>query len=429
MLKTLCHLECKKILGWNVFRNSQNQKNLHIHSGLNMAAYLILILFLCAYNALMVCALHLAGAGSVVPTILILTGTAIIFLISILDMGQNLFSQQGLSILHALPLPVETIALSRLLSQYIRSILLVLVILLPGTILYGVISSQKLIYYPVIFLGLLGLPLLPLALSVFLSTLIMVAASKTRNPSKTKTFLSVFFILLMLAAPIRENPLNYMNESPEELLVHLMDRFMEIRIYPPAQWVADSALTGRPQGLLLFLGISGLLFCTAAIFLCKKFDRITTEFSKARVHNKQGVKSQRQSSPLKALYKKEAKQYFSSSIYVSNTIIGPILTCIASVALLFVNLQMIEEILPLSLHTFLCIVLVLPCCLMSPCSVAITMEGKQIWQIKTLPVQTKTLLDSKLLWNLTLLIPAYLLGQISMTLVCRPSLIDLIWQL
>jgi ABC-2 type transport system permease protein len=116
----------------------------------------------------------------------------------------------------------------------------------------------------------------------------------------------------------------------------------------------------------------------------------------------------RTSTPLKALYVKEIKRYFSSPLYVLNTGIGIVLLTIGAIALAFVDLDKILGD-PRATTMFLKGGPVfLSFCVMMSCTTmaSISLEGRNLWIIKSLPVPTKTIFQSKILVNLTIIAPA-----------------------
>ena len=66
-------------------------------------------------------------------------------------------------------------------------------------------------------------------------------------------------------------------------------------------------------------------------------------------------------------------------------------------------------------------------CIMTTTATSISMEGKEWWIIQSLPIKTKTVFDSKILLNLTLIAPFYVIAEIISILVLQPSLIELCW--
>lgn len=65
---------------------------------------------------------------------------------------------------------------------------------------------------------------------------------------------------------------------------------------------------------------------------------------------------------------------------------------------------------------------------MTTTAVSVSMEGQNFWIVKSLPLETKTILDAKLLLNLGLMLPFYLLSQLLLLLALRPGTLELLWQ-
>lgn len=102
------------------------------------------------------------------------------------------------------------------------------------------------------------------------------------------------------------------------------------------------------------------------------------------------------SSQFKTLYKKEMKSYFNSTMYLFNTIVGYILLLGGSIFFAFSEMIDTQEIIYISL----CGCLALTCTTNS----SISLEGKNIWLIKTAPIKIKTIFMSKLATNISLLL-------------------------
>lgn len=135
-----------------------------------------------------------------------------------------------------------------------------------------------------------------------------------------------------------------------------------------------------------------------------------------------------------ALWKKELKRYFSSSVYVTNTIVGGVLALIMVVALFVMGPEEIERVsqmpgLAANLGRYMTYLLPCMMCLMSTTACSISMEGNTFWQIQTLPVRSKEVYDSKILVNLTVAAPFYLVAEVLLGIMLRPALLELFWLL
>lgn len=78
-----------------------------------------------------------------------------------------------------------------------------------------------------------------------------------------------------------------------------------------------------------------------------------------------------------------------------------------------------------------CLPYVLSCllCMTSISSCSISMEGNTFWQIQTLPITAKEFYDSKILANISVAAPFYLVSVILLGLAAKPVGLDMIWLL
>ena len=72
-------------------------------------------------------------------------------------------------------------------------------------------------------------------------------------------------------------------------------------------------------------------------------------------------------------------------------------------------------------------ILAVTACLMTTTCTSISMEGREWWIVKSLPVPAKTVYDSKILVNLTLIAPFYVGSEILLILKLRPNGRGLWW--
>ena len=150
-------------------------------------------------------------------------------------------------------------------------------------------------------------------------------------------------------------------------------------------------------------------------------------YSTSAKHNYQ-MKKLEQNSVLRALVKKELKGYFSSSIYVSNTILGPILGTVFAGTLLFVNMEQILGEFPMEIDPCGVVPLLLASifCLMTTTCTSVSMEGKNWWIAKSLTLSAEVILDAKILINLILILPCYFVAEIFLMIALKPSMGEVI---
>jgi len=120
-------------------------------------------------------------------------------------------------------------------------------------------------------------------------------------------------------------------------------------------------------------------------------------------------------SPLISLYKKEIKKYFSNALYFINTSFGCIILIVLIISMLLFNDSMISsfsEILSMNEIVLSNIYLIMSvlCAISCTTNSSISLEGKSFWIMKSIPVSTDIIFLSKIMVNLTILIPTVIIG-------------------
>ena len=123
------------------------------------------------------------------------------------------------------------------------------------------------------------------------------------------------------------------------------------------------------------------------------------------------------------------KRYFASSVYVTNTIIGPIMGVLLAIGVLVSGVEKLKEYIPLQTDLAGLLPFVLSCvlCMMPTTCSSVSLEGKQWWIVKSLPVSTQMIFDSKVLMNLILIAPFYLVSEVLLVIALKPVFLDTIW--
>jgi ABC-2 type transport system permease protein len=201
------------------------------------------------------------------------------------------------------------------------------------------------------------------------------------------------------------------------------------RLYPPAVWFGRSAIAGSLDAFLLFFGVSAALFLVMVFIVQHYFTGICTALNATTAKNNYKMRELKTNSPLAAMFRRELKRYFASSIYVTNSIIGYVLMALASAALFFTGADKLEAALgfPGLISKAFPLFLAAVGSITTPASCSVSMEGKQWWIAKTIPVRSKDIFDSKILMSLAVAAPEYLVAVIFGLLAVKPSLTGALW--
>ena len=135
---------------------------------------------------------------------------------------------------------------------------------------------------------------------------------------------------------------------------------------------------------------------------------------------------------MKALVKKEALRYFSSGIYVSNTIVGPVMAVVFAVALGFVDIDKImksagELPIEMSIDNAIPYIVALVFCMMTLTASSVSIVGKNWWIVRTMPLSARDILGAKILFNLIFVTPFYALMEIILLFTVSAGPLERIW--
>lgn len=429
-IKILTKLELCNLYGLNVLRFSKDKKAKKKSLGL-LAVWVILLFILAFYVGGLTYGLIYLGLEAAVPAYLITISGLLIFVFGMFKGGSPIFRREGYDILCALPVWNGAVVVSRLFRMYVEDLLMTLAVLLPGLAVYIWNVHPDAGFYLTGILGIWSIPLIPLTAAVFIGTLITGISSRMRHKSLAAAGLSVFAVLGTIYVTSRLSAMNGNIDS--EMLKNLSVSIMVLleRIYPPAVWLGTSIIRGNVLGSLPSVGLSLLIFAVAASGVALCFQRIYQGlYSSIAKHNYQ-LGTLKAGSALSSLCKREFRRYFSSSIYVTNTIIGPIMGCVLSGALLVTGTETLKKLLPLPMNVEGAAPFVIAgvFCMMTTTATSISLEGKNWWIVKSMPLSAKNILDAKILMNLLLLMPFYLLSELLLFFALKPGAGELLWLL
>lgn len=425
-IRILTKLELCNLYGLNVLRFSRDKKAKRKAMGL-AAVWVVLLAMLVFYVGGLSYGLIFLGLSESVPAYLITISGLFIFIFGLLKAGGSIFRKEGYDVLCALPLQMGAVVTSRLLKMYVEDLLVTFGVLLPGIVVYAWNIRPGAGFYLAGLLGIWSIPLIPMAASILLGTLITGIASRMRHKSLAATVLS---ILVVLGALYGSSRLSAMEGSPEmlqDLSAGIMGALK--RVYPPAVWLGGAISREDLPDALSCVFLSLAVFAAVAAGVALSFRKISQNLYGSFAKHDYRIGRLKTDSLLSALCKREFRRYFSSSIYVTNTIIGPIMGCVLAGALLVSGTDFLKELLPLpvDLEEMVPFVLAGVFGMMPVTAVSVSMEGKNWWIVKSLPLSVKNILDGKILMNLLLILPFYFLSELLLIFALRPGAGEFLW--
>ncbi len=427
-IRVLLSLELRSMFGINRMLHTKDPKERGRYR-LLCVAWILLIAMAISYVSGLVFGLCTLGMSAIVPAYLAVLASVCIVMFGIFTAGNKIFSQKGYDLLVSMPLSSRAIVLSRFLGMYLADLALTGLIMIPGIVTYGICVQPSFWFYLLAMIGMLFVPAIPLVLSTLIGTLVLAISSRMKGKNMVQT---VLMVLLVVGVMVVSFGMGNMTEeiAPDQLsnLVQTVSGVIQ-KIYPPAIWLSDGVVHPNVWMLGLFVLVSAAVAALTVFVVSVRFSSILHRLMSFHAKHDYKIRDMTSRGLLKTLYLREAKRYFSSSIYVTNTIIGPILGAVMAIALCVAGVESVQGAIPLPVNipSLLPFVFAAIFCMMTTTSVSISMEGKHIWIVKSLPIPVKTWLDSKILFNLSLMFPFYLVSVAALAIGTRASLLETVW--
>jgi ABC-2 type transport system permease protein len=352
------------------------------------------------------------GELELLPGFFMAATCLIILLTSIYKAKGVLFGFKDYDIVMSLPVKASYIVASRLLLLYTINMVFVIGFLVPCYVVYGILATPSISFYVYGGIALVFVPLIPMIIASFIGVILAYISSKFRYSNAVNTIVMITaFMLLFFGMMTLQNSGNI-----AQIGSVFSDKMNSM--YPLAKWFQDGVVGNDIISLVLFLSVSTLTFFIFSLVLGKCFKSLNSKLSAMHASRKFKMKELKQSSQLKSLINKEAKRYFSCTIYVFNTSFSLILMTIGAIAIQVVPIKQLDEMLKLpevltmvkNIVPFALAFMVAMCAISAS---SISLEGKNFWILKAAPVKADTILLSKILFSISLTMPVCALTSIS----------------
>lgn len=421
-IKLLLGIQFCNLCGVNQVRYTKDKKQKRRFIGMT-AIWIFLGMMLIGYVVVFSYGMVYLGMAEMIPTYLAVVTSLIIFFFGMLKAGGMIFQMNSYEILVSLPVSGTAIVISRFINMYITNLLLSALVMVPGFTVYGILVKAGFIFVWYSLLGIMVLPLLPMTAATAVGAFITAVSAKMKHKSIVSSMFTVLFAIILIGA---SNLLSSKSGEFDKAMLSNIAEVMKERIsgiYPPADWFGQAVVEADLVKLLLLMLVSFLCFGVMMAVLQKKFLSICMALHTTSAKNDYQMKSLTASTPLKALWKRELRRYFASSIYISNTIIGYVLMAAASITVFIMGVEKMETLLnfPGMVGRIFPFLIAMMAVIMPTTSCSISMEGKQYWLVQSLPVSSRDLWNSKILVNLTIALPFYVLTMIFGLLAVRPG--------
>ncbi len=329
---------------------------------------------------------------------------------SVFATKSQLYEAKDNDLLFSMPVPSWLVLFSRMVGLYAYTFFFEALVFLPAVLAFFTTATVTFSGVAIALLTLFIAPLGTLGVCCILGWLLALITAKLPLQKVftlllTLAFMAVYFLLYSKLNEI----LNYVLANGGALAAKT-----KAYLYP--FYLLGVGCTGGwgefALFALLFVGVFALVY----LLLATTYLRLVTSNRGSRKQKYKG-KSYRQNSSVGALLKKEFKRYFNNPMVVLNCMLGSIFLLIVAFLPLFMEELKIladkgaDEWIALGITAAVC-----ACASMNVISSSsVSLEGENLWILRSLPVKTEKIFLAKVLFHWTMTaIPA----AISITMLC-----------
>jgi len=416
--------------GRNIYRHSRDKKKRR-RIVWNAIGVTFLYLMLMAYCIAMCAGYGLYGMIDAAPVMCALIISVLAFIFTLFKTNGYLFNFREYDMLMSLPFEARTIAGCKFLYMYIKSLPWYLSIAVSMMIGYGIFARPYWTTWPVWMILSLLLPVIPMLCASFLGFLIARISAGFRKTNIVQTVLTLAFIVFCFSLRfIIEDMLR--DEKVEETLEMASQVTGSIgQVYLPAGWFSDAVTRQSVPSMLLLAGVSVFLFAAVFAIVGRSYRQINSALKSHAASRSFSMTAQKRRGVVAAVAFKEFKRFTGSTAYMVNGGMGEVLAVLVGAVTLIIGVDkiintvtqgapidsvMLRPAIPFIVYFFIGMVATTAC---SP-----SLEGRNWWIIRSLPMEMKQLYQGKMLFNMALTVPFMAFSTLCLCVAAGAPLLD-----
>ena len=420
---------------------SKNKKNRGARKNSSTAGMIILFVMLTVMSFFYAFSIGTLANDAGMPELLLAYGIGVGSFTCLMLTFSNaygvLFKSRDFELLASLPIDSKVIVASKIASLTIMGYAYFALLFVPSSIFYFIYAGASVVSVLVAIVVLLLGPLMITSVCSMIAFVFGKIVSHFKYKSIITTILYAVFVLTLVIG-IYAISFTAPNDSTsaEELLAYVQKLYKTFTTMYPISPFAIRAIGGSIVDLLIYVAIMIVPYVLFVFIIGSNYVAINNRSRdnyKASNFDISTVKETKQRGVIKTLLQKEVKTLFSTPVYFLNVVMGPIMSLIIMIVIGYmfgVNKSMIfgddsNYAYAYGVNVVCALSLFLGGIAPASC-VSISMEGKKFWIVKSLPVDEKKYLGSKLLLSYLLMAPFNLIGSVVAVIMLKGQILDII---
>ena len=359
------------------------------------------------------------------------------FIEGIYKSGSLIFNCKDDNLLLSLPIKRRIVLFVRIFKFYIFELMFNSLFLLPIMIAYiRWADTINWTYYLTSIIMLLILPIIPIVISCFIGVVTTSISSRFKYKNIVQIILSMTIIIgILLISYNTENVMEYLAKHATSI------NDLITKIYYPAGVYAKLVTEFKFIDLIIFILNNICIFIVSIYILSKFYFKVNSRMKKVARGKSIDISSLpiKLSSQTNSLIKKELNTFFKTPVLIINSGFALVLFLIAVFIIPFKfesimpfltsedgGLGLAKELITSNMSILILLLISFTAYLTSITNSLISLEGKNINILKSLPIKVKTILISKIYACLIITSPILLFGCIILCIKFKIKLLETI---
>lgn len=403
--------------------DKQERQRSAIIAVLGLVAVAILVTYTTKFSNMMA----EAGMGEILPTLMLVISSLATLILTFIKSTGVLIGLKDYDMVMSMPVSVFSIVTSRITLLYLINLIICFIAVLPASIVYIMYMHPPFSSYFFLLGTLLFTPVIPMILSLSLGVFIVAISSRSKHNNIFSLILSAVVVLMIVFATTKTQSMDMEQiTNLGEVLANTVNNF-----YPPASLISNALSSNDWGSFVLFISISLLIGGLFVGVVSHYYKSLNTAIFSHHVKKNFRIGELKASSSFMALYQKEFRRLISCTIYALNSCIGIVLLLVIAIFVMFflpntLKIQLEAAGVMKDIPGIMPIVLAIFVSMTSTTAPSLSLEGKNRWIMCSVPISSKTVFDSKIAVNLTVILPPLYVSVFLLRLVFPCHLIQTI---
>ena len=350
--------------------------------------------------------------------------------------GPLIFNCKDDQLLLSLPIKRRTVLFVRVFKFYVFELIFNSLFMLPIVIAYiRWVPNLSFSYFLTSFIVLLLLPIIPIVISCILGVITSSISSRFKHKNIMQIVVSMMYIVFILYVTYNmDNIFNFITKYSTSI------NDVITKIYYPAGIYAKLVTNFNMMDLLIFIVINISIFIISMFVLSKFYFKINSRLKKVITTSKVKTKNLviKSRTKVNSLIRKELNTFIETPVLVINSAFALVLFIVASI-IVYIKFDSIITMITSNKELNLSIdlimnnksilifmLLAISSYMTSITNSLISLEGRNINILKSLPVKPKTILMSKIYSCLLITTPVMLIGDIILFVKLKISVFEMV---